>query len=351
MNRHNHVFVIGLPGDVGGANTECWHTIRMWRRSGPAVTLVPTWSPDERWAERLRSAGCRVATASPGRLGDVPGLRGAPIVSFCNSRFLRHADRFRRLGCRIVWVNCMTWLFAEERKHYRRSGPFDAYVFQSRYQLSQLLPQLQRYGVRPDQCHLVRGAFCPEDFPFCPRAHVPGEPLVLGRISRAAPEKFAADTWAVYASAGGPIRARILGWDQNVEEKLGRPPEWAECLPAGADEPRRFLGSLHAMVQLSGGAEENWPRSALEAMAAGVPIVAENRWGWQEMIRHGETGFLCDTREEITQWIDRLSQDEPLRLEIARRARTALVEELAEWRTIWAGWRQIFEEVGLECTD
>ena len=27
-------------------------------------------------------------------------------------------------------------------------------------------------------------------------------------------------------------------------------------------------------------------------MAAGVPIVAQNDWGWREMIEHGVTGFL-----------------------------------------------------------
>ena len=26
------VFLIGYPGEMGGANTEAWHTIKLWRR-------------------------------------------------------------------------------------------------------------------------------------------------------------------------------------------------------------------------------------------------------------------------------------------------------------------------------
>lgn len=341
----SHLFLIGLPGDIGGANTECWHTVRLWGQFGLDVTVIPTWQADPRWQSRLEAIGCRVVPARPNRLKEVAGLAESPVVSFCNSRFLRHAEAFRDLGCRIVWVNCMTWLFAEERKHYRRHGPFEAYVFQSRYQQSQLQPQLERFGVQPGQCHWIRGAFCPEDFPFRPLPHESGSPLVIGRISRAAPDKFAADTWAVYGRIRCPIRARVLGWDRLVEEKLGRPPRWAECLPAGAEQPQEFFHSLHCIVQLNGDADENWPRSALEAMACGVPIVAENRGGWREMIRHGETGFLCDTREEIVDAVEQLAADESLRLQIARRARQALVEELAEPRAIWSGWERVFASV------
>ena len=35
------VYVLGYPGDVGGANTECWHTIKLWRRFGVDVHLIP----------------------------------------------------------------------------------------------------------------------------------------------------------------------------------------------------------------------------------------------------------------------------------------------------------------------
>ena len=52
------VFVAGYPGDLGGANTECWHTLRLWRRFGLCVRCIPTWQPDHGWQSRLDEIGC-----------------------------------------------------------------------------------------------------------------------------------------------------------------------------------------------------------------------------------------------------------------------------------------------------
>ena len=87
--------------------------------------------------------------------------------------------------------------------------------------------------------------------------------------------------------------ARVLGWKDDVQARLGPPPAWAECLPAGAQAAAAFLKTLHALVQSSAAAVENWPRVGLEAMAAGVPLVVDAKGGWLEMLRHGRTGYLC----------------------------------------------------------
>ena len=342
-NLPGQVFVVGYPGDVGGANTECWHTVKLWRRFGLDVTLIPTWKPDDKWRARLDAIGCRTVPSSPGDLPNVPSLPRSVVVAFCNSHFLRHADRFRKLGCRIVWIGCMNWLFADERRHYRRHGPFDRYVFQSEYQQSELQPQLAKFGVRPEQCRRIRGAFCSDEFPFRPLPHEPKSPFVIGRISRAAPDKYSADTWSIYRRIPHPIRARLMAWADPVRKKLGPPPDWAECLPARAESPQQFLASLHGMLQVNGGAGENWPRAGLEAMAGGVAVVAENRWGWREMIRHGRTGYLADSDDELAFYAARLACDESLRLEIVHNARRVLEEELAHPETIWANWQKLFE--------
>ncbi len=337
------VFVIGYPGNVGGANTECWHTIKLWRLWGMDVTLVPTWKADDAWRARLDGIGCRTVVSNPDDLENVPGLRDAVVVSFCNSHFLRFAHRFRDLGCRIVWVGCMTWLFAEERKHYRRHGPFDRYVFQSSYQQDKLQPQLVKFGVAPEQCCRIRGAFDSETALFEPLWHCPKKSFVIGRISRAAEDKYSSNTWSIYGRIPHPIHARLMAWDRRIQRKLGPPPSWAECLPLGAETPCRFFATLHCMIQVNGGACENWPRSGLEAMASGVPIVAENRWGWKEMIRHGQTGYLADTDDELAFHAARLAYDETLRMEITHKAREILLTELANPQTIGAAWQRLLE--------
>ena len=335
------IFVCGYPSDVGGANTELWHTAKLWRRMGRGVTLIPTWKADRRWREKLDGIGCHTRETTPDDLHDVPGLAGGTVVSMCNTEFLAVADRFRRLGCKIVWVGCMNWLFPKERLHYRRHGVFDRYVFQSRHQRDQLVPQLRRFGYEDGQGHVIRGAFDCEEFPFRPAPHGRGEVFTIGRISRAAADKYSPRTWDIYAKVPHPIRARVLGWAAEVRARLGPPPRWATCLPAGNQSPREFLATLQAMVHASGQAVENWPRVGLEAMAAGVPVVADNRGGWPEMIRHGRTGYLCDTDDQFAYYTARLAYDEPHRLQMVRRARTVLETELAEPETIAAGWRKL----------
>jgi hypothetical protein len=343
--KRTPVFVVGYPGDVGGANTECWHTLRLWRRFGLPARCIPTWRPDRRWQARLETIGCPTIAASPAELHRVPGLAGSIVVSFCNSRFLDQADRFRDLGCKIVWVGCMTWFAPQERKYYQRRGPFDAYVFQSQYQQQQLLPQLAKFGVAPRQGFLIHGAFDWHQFAFRAVAHARGTPLTVGRISRAAADKYSAATWAIYRRIPHTIRARVMAWGDCVAHKLGPPPPWAECLPALAETPQQFFASLHCMMQINGGADENWPRSGLEAMACGVPVVAQNRWGWKEMIRHGETGFLADSHDELAHYAARMAYDEDLRMDIIHRARRALEKQLADPAAIWSGWQRLFESL------
>jgi len=336
------VFVAGYPGDIGGADTECWHTAKLWRRFGLDVTFIPTSRPPRKWYAKLEEIGCRTVRTGPEHLRHVDGLCGGVVVSFCNGRFLGWADRFRRLGCKIVWVNCMTWLSAKERQYCQRWGPFDVYIFQSRYQQEKLLPQLAAFGVTSKRCFQIHGALDWEEFPFHPLAHEPGTAFVIGRISRPDLDKFAADTWSLYGRIGCPIKARVMGWCPKVEQKLGPPPDWAQCLPAGGESPQEFFSELHCMVQVNGGAEENWPRSGLEAMASGVPVVAQNQWGWRDMIRHGETGFLCDTAEEIIHYTTQIARDEGLRLRLADEARRRLEQELANPEPIGEQWRALF---------
>ena len=342
----SEVFVCGYPGDVGGANTELWHTVKLWRRFGLGVTLIPTWKAEQRWRARLAQIGCRTVEGNPEDLRSIPGLAGQVVVSMCNTKFLAAAEQFRELGCKIVWVGCMNWLFPGERLHYRKFGVFDRHVFQSRYQHDQLAGQLRRFGYE-DRCgRVIRGALSAEEFPFLPAAHGSGELFTIGRISRAAADKFSPRTWKVYEKVPHPVRARVLGWSEEVRARLGPPPRWAECLPAGSQVAQQVLATLHAMVHAGGQATENWPRAGLEAMAAGVPVIADNRGGWREMIRHGRTGYLCDTDDQFAYYTARLAYDEGHRTQIARQARFSLETELANPETIWAGWRELFSGIG-----
>jgi glycosyltransferase involved in cell wall biosynthesis len=139
-----------------------------------------------------------------------------------------------------------------------------------------------------------------------------------------------------------------MGWNAALDCKCGSRPAWAETFAPQQISVPDFLGRCHAMVGLNGGARENWPRIGLEAMAAGVPLVVQNQWGWREMIEDGQTGFLVDNDEQMAFRLAQLAYDEALRVAILERAR-AQVRDLACPQRIGAQWRQLFS--GLERKD
>lgn len=355
------IFWSGFPGPCGGANVEAWHTAKMLRANGVEVTFIPTAGADLQMKGRLEGIGCEVVLGDDGKpiqweqLAAVPGVKGSVVVSMCNSHFIKHAHFYRDLGCPIIWINCMTFCFPDEIQHYRRYGnAFDAYLFQSVWQQQQITPRLESHGYTEDRGFLVRGAFAVDEFPFEPLPHEREHEFVIGRLSRAAEDKYSSNTFPIYqrvmqaVERECPVRARVMAWDGKIERKCGTPDKHgvkADLLKSCAEPAATFLRSLHAMVQVNGGAGENWPRSGLEAMATGVPIVVQNQWGWQEMLVHGVSGFLCDNDAQLAFHAARLAVDEDLRLRVAANARERVEKELAAPEEIWDGWQKMLERV------
>jgi glycosyltransferase involved in cell wall biosynthesis len=133
-----------------------------------------------------------------------------------------------------------------------------------------------------------------------------------------------------------------MGWHSELHEQCGLAPKWVELLPECAESARQFLGSLHAMVPGMACCAENWPRVGLEAMAAGVPIVAEAKGGWTEMLNG--SGVLVDSVHRQAYEIARLAYNEQHRMGVIIEGRKR-VEALADPEGIWAAWKQVFGEL------
>jgi len=340
------VFLIGYPGEMGGANTEAWHTVKLWRRMGLDVQLIPTWGHDPKWKSRLDAIGCTTHLTLPADLERVPGLAGSPVVGLCNSQFITCAPRFRTLGCPIVWVNCMTFLFDNEKEFYRQHGPADAMVYQSEFQRGELEPQLAPFGYCAETGHLIRGAFDLDEWKCDPRSHGRDEEFYVGRVARPDLDKWSSNLLTIYERIQyRSKRGILLGVDERTRGKIGNPPWWIDCQRPMAIPVREFYARLHCLLPINGGARENWPRAGLEAMAAGVPVVAQNEWGWKEMVIHGETGFLGSDDYELAHWAAVLAHDESLRLRMVRRAYEHLCDDLANPDRIGAAWQSLFESV------
>ena len=340
-----HIYFLGYPGGMGGANTECWHTAKVWRQHGIEVTFIPTWGSDQAMEDRLAAIGCKtVHVGSPDKLAAVPGFAGSVVVGMCNSHVMNCRGLLKHLGCKLAWVNCMTFMFDNELNAFRRHGPAEAYVFQSEFQRAELEKALLPLGHLHCQGHVIRGAFAFDEVPFAPRPHAPGEEFCIGRLARPDLDKWSSNHWPILARVPyAGRRALAMGWNPQTRRKCGQPPAWAEVLEPQKISVQEFLGRCHVMLGLNGGARENWPRIGLEAMAAGVPVVAQNQWGWREMITSGETGFLTDNDEEMCYRLAQLAYDEELRQRIVKQA-CAHVRDLACPERIGRQWRELFEK-------
>jgi glycosyltransferase involved in cell wall biosynthesis len=93
------------------------------------------------------------------------------------------------------------------------------------------------------------------------------------------------------------------------------------------EDAHRLLAGLDLFALAS--VREEAPMSILEAMATGLPVVAADVGGLGELVVSGETGFLVEPGDVATfrERLERLAQDEALRLRLGEAARCRLVQE------------------------
>jgi len=89
-----------------------------------------------------------------------------------------------------------------------------------------------------------------------------------------------------------------------------------------------------AMVVVPSTIPENAPYAILEAMAAGVPVIASRAGGIPELVRDGETGLLVPPRDPVTlaKTIEMVYGDGTLRERMGTRARAIATEEYGSER-------------------
>lgn len=183
----------------------------------------------------------------------------------------------------------------------------------------------------------------------------PGERLIF-HIGRLVPEKGVAVLLEAMPQLlrRHPVRAVIAGTGPYSDELRRR------AAHLGLGDRVRFVGwvddaTAHALYQYADVAVvpstyEPFGIVALEAMAAGTPLVASDVGGLGEIVRHGENGLkaLPGHAVSLAEQIDRLLAD---RLLAARLAATALreMEERYTWSGIARATAALYEQVLGEC--
>lgn len=166
--------------------------------------------------------------------------------------------------------------------------------------------QAETFG-QADRFCCLGGAIDPQRYDFCPN---PGPALAwMGRIS---PEKGLEDALAATEISGTPLK--ILGKleDPDYWQQICRRFPQASASYLGflaTDEMQQVLQTCRALLMTPHWVEA-FGNVAIEALACGVPVIAYNRGGPAEIVRHGKTGWLVtpDDVPALAAAIDKIDQ-------------------------------------------
>lgn len=200
----------------------------------------------------------------------------------------------------------------------------------------------QRTGVRPELLYCsdimgqetgLRGRFepSPTDLDMFSPVTTPrpaNRPFTLGRHSRDVPEKHGREDWKIYrqvADLGG--ESVILGGSCMT----GAFPQinGMKLLKARSTGIPDFLHGLDAYFYRTSTWIEPWGRVVIEAMACGLPVLADSVGGYAQAIKHEVNGLLFDSTEEAVRLVRRLAQEPELCLRLGHEARKSVCDLLS----------------------
>lgn len=177
----------------------------------------------------------------------------------------------------------------------------------------------------PSKAHLVNGSGVPLDH-FAPAPLSP-EPAFL-MIARLLKSKGLAE----YAEAARLLRARGHRWPVRLAGFHDQGPDGVDArdIARWQDEGLEYLGPLadvrtalaQASVYVLPSYAEGTPRTVLEAMAMGRPIVTTDAPGCRETVEHGRNGLLVPVGDAVAlaDAMERLGGDRQLRAAMAEQS-------------------------------
>lgn len=168
----------------------------------------------------------------------------------------------------------------------------------------------QRGGSDNSRWRTVYNAVALEHLPFNARPSSTPYLAFLGRLTR----NKGVDVAIRVARASG-VELRIAGnvsdeaggreyFEQQVKPALGEGVEWIGEI--GDSQKADFLGNAVATlfpIQW----DEPFGIVIAESLACGTPVIATRRGSTPELLSHGQTGFLCDTEDELVSAVRNVS--------------------------------------------
>jgi glycosyltransferase involved in cell wall biosynthesis len=181
---------------------------------------------------------------------------------------------------------------------------------------------------------VYNGVDVPET-PACERGPIVG---TVGYVSRAKGTDVFLDAAVIALQARPELlfehvgQARLWGddeFDDFVDQLAASPPLRSRASLLGRASVPDALARWELFVLAS--RSEAFPLSTLEAMAAGIPVIATNVGGLPEQIVHMESGVLVPPNDSraLSEWIVRVHDDASLRERLAEAARERVRERFS----------------------
>lgn len=335
----NSLWIAGFPSFLGGADTELLHMIDLWRMYDIDVHLVPMFGCDPKMKEYVISIGCKVHDYKTTIFKD------KIVASWCNGNFLKDLPDIMRRGkpAKVLFANCMTWLFDAEKEAHRNDW-IDQFIFVSDYQEKLLRPQLENINITTklegyfpyfnldNPMQMLKFKYKENDDYFC-----------MGRVSRDDPAKFSSDMWNIFYKVCSPVPTKtfILGVTDQIRKKIGEPPtglDWMTWTP-NAIPVNEFYDRIHVMIHKTGGSRESFGRTILEAYCSGVIPIVEDDYAMPQLVLTGETGFRCKTSDEFSYRASELAFNKDLRKKMTYAGLSFLKNELCNKRKCIKPWK------------
>lgn len=336
------LFVYGFPALYGGAGTELHHQIIAWGHMGVEVHIIPT-NPGYRQEALYKEMIERGVTVH--EMNDWGAIeRGYPVLSFCNADFLKHLPEIHARTSRTVFTNCMTWLFDKEKERMTE-GMIGMFLYQNDAVRKKNMPELQGLNDDPEIRFMTFKPYFENSlFTFIEKRS--GEHFGCGRISRQDADKFAKDTLHIYEYFVSPKfkKGLFLGYDHRAQQKIGKPFDW---ITVATDQTvcsqQDFYKHCEIILQPTD-TTENWPRVGFEAMSSGSILIVDKRGGWEQMIEHGKTGWLCEHPRDFIYYASKMAYEPNIRNDMAEAARLHGLE-LGGLEASIESWELVFDEI------
>jgi glycosyltransferase involved in cell wall biosynthesis len=265
--------------------------------------------------------------------------------------FVLHMHGATYQGRGIADRRISTALFLKQKVYDKTIGRWtigcaDAIAAVSAFDLQQCR---EAFDVSLDKLHLIPNAVDVEK--FCPGDDGTERPLLVTFIGRLeewkGPHSFleiarrvrAEVPEATFKVAGsGPLQARLMADSRDLDGSFTLLGEVSHSRIADLLRETSVL-VLPSFI-------EGLPTVCLEALASGIPVVASDTGGTSEIIREGETGYLCPSGDldRFAERVIRLLRDPELRGRLGRQGR-ALVERQYSWTRVAEMTERLYERL------